>query len=328
MKKTDVKITGAQTARLKKRGFLDRYDDYPKAMRHGKYAFLIAMLALPIAGFTVFYVVQNISSILLAFREVVGFDYESGREVTRWTFGQFQRVFAALKNADSNFRTSLVNTLIYFVVDTAVLLPLPFLLSYFFYKKLAGYKFFRVAIFLPTIISGVAIVTMFKNIIDADGPIVMWAGKLGVEIPALLYSDRTATPTIIFYTVWFGINSHVLLFQGAFRRIPQEIVESAQLDGVNAVQELWFILIPLLKSTLSTIVILSVSGIFGAGGPILLFTNGLNNTSTVGFWIYQEVKVYGSYNMPAAAGLLFTLINLPIVFGVRKLFSLSEDVEY
>ena len=94
------------------------------------------------------------------------------------------------------------------------------------------------------------------------------------------------------------------------------------------------IVIPLIFPTVSTMMILSLTGIFGAGGPILLFTNGDYNTSTLGFWIFQQVYGTGAiggtgnYGPVSAAGLVFTLIGFPIIMVVKKLLDKVPDVEY
>jgi ABC-type sugar transport system permease subunit len=120
----------------------------------------------------------------------------------------------------------------------------------------------------------------------------------------------------------------LILFQGAFKRVPQEVVEAAKIDGANAFRELTQIMIPMMWSTLSTLLILKLTNIFGVSGPIILFTQGAYGSTTLSYWIYEQVKEFGQYNLPAAMGLMFTAVNLPFVIIIRWLFNLKEDVEY
>jgi ABC-type sugar transport system permease subunit len=61
----------------------------------------------------------------------------------------------------------------------------------------------------------------------------------------------------------------------------------------------------------------TVAGILGASGPILLFTNGNYGTTTLSFWIFSQVVYSGNSELPAALGLMMTLLSLPLVFTVR-----------
>lgn len=122
----------------------------------------------------------------------------------------------------------------------------------------------------------------------------------------------------------------MLLLGGALARIPVEIFESARLDGIGTFGEITKMVIPLIWPTMSTLLILQMTGLFSASGPILLFTGGEYKTSTIAFWIFAKVKYTGAsaYNEVAAAGLIFTMIGVPIILGVRKLIELVPVAEY
>ena len=122
----------------------------------------------------------------------------------------------------------------------------------------------------------------------------------------------------------------MLILGGAMVRVPVEILESARIDGSGTFREIFQMVIPLLWPTISTLLILQMTGIFGASGPILLFTGGEYGTSTLAWWIFEKVKYSGSaaYNEVAAAGLVFTVIGVPVILAVRKLIEKLSDVEY
>lgn len=303
-------------------------DDMPKALRSGKNFFVICMLFFPLLGFVVFYIIQNFEALGLAFQEIVGVD-EYGNDVTRWTFDQFPRAIKLFKGSGAEMSVALKNTVLYFLSKELLMTPVSFVIAYFFYKKLTGTGFFRVAIYLPNIISSIALCTAFKCIIAPNGPLSdLLFTKFGYEMPSLLRQESTATYTIVFFQVFMGININMLLFQGSFNRIPKEVVEAALLDGAGAWVELVTIMIPMMWSTLSTLLLLSITNIFGSSGQILLFTGGSYGTSTISYWMYDQVKLQNSYNLPSALGLIFTFINIPIVVIVRWLSSKIEDVTY
>ena len=74
--------------------------------------------------------------------------------------------------------------------------------------------------------------------------------------------------------------------------------------------------------------LMSVTTIFTASGPILYFTNGAAKTSTLGFWLFNQVRG-GTYNYPSAVVLVFTAITVPIVIVVRIIIKkLDAEVSY
>lgn len=313
----------------KKKGFFARYNDMPRAMQRGKYIFVYSLLLIPVIGFCVFYIGVNINGILLAFQQPVILD--DGRTSYIWSLRQFALVWEAFRDpgSTSTLKISLINTMLYFGESILIQLPLSFILSYYFHKKIPGSTFFRVAIYLPSIISAVAMVTMFKTLIAPDGPIAMLLSKwFDYKMPYLLGQNSTATITIMFYTFWVGLCGNVLLLEGTFNRVPKDIIDAGRLDGVSGFREMISIYFPMIRGTVGTLIVLSFTGLFNASGPILVMTEGRNNTSTISYWIYDMVKVQGNYNLPAAAGLVMTLIGIPIVVLVRKLVLPKEDEQY
>lgn len=322
---TNEKIAGgalrkAGGAQLKGTG---KYDDLPQPLKKGKTAFLLSMLVLPVLGFFVFYVGVNLTGIMLAFQQPLGI--VNGVEVNEFSLVQFKNVWTALTSPGNNLAISVRNTLLFFTLDVVVMLPLTFILSYFFSKKVKGGAFLRILIFLPSMMSSVAVVTMYKSALAFNGPLASLFGE-GYKNP--LVGDETAIRAVLFYSFFFGVNGNVLLFQGALNRIPKEVLESARLDGVNEVQEIFYMTLPLMMSTFSTIVILHVTGIFNASGPILVLTGGAYKTSTISFWVYLKTVEEGNYNLAAALGLTLTVVSLPVVMLIRKLIMPKEDIAY
>ncbi len=298
-----------------------------------EWGFAYAMLLIPLLQFIVFYIWVNANSIIMAFQEFVDYS-DNGGEIFAWSLGNFSRFFNEFKNPQSMVVAALKNTFKYFGT-AVVMIPVTFLVSYFLYKKLWGYKLFRVVFFLPSIISAVLFVTTYKRLISLGGPLDQYVFKLfGKRVPALLANDKTATATIIAYTVWTGFGVNMLLYQSAMSRVPQENIEAAALDGCPWYRELWSIIIPMVWPTISTTIILCITSMFNSTGPILLFAEAGQTvdrpaTTTISFWIYRKTQGGVDLNYPAAIGMFFTLVSVPVVFFVRWLFNkIDPDVTY
>ncbi len=292
--------------------------------------FIIALLALPIIQFCIFYIYVNFSSIVMAFRTL-----EKGKWV--WSMNNFEALFKEIKTEDSIFWISLKNTGLYFIQGFTTSIITGFIISYFLYSGVPGSKVYRILLFLPGMISSVVIVLLFSMFVGRGGPIPWVVQKIkGLPVrPVLLGESKYATKTLLAYNIWFGLAGNLVLYLGAFNRIPKDVLEYGKIDGVSWVRELFQIILPLVWPTMITFITIQITGLFGASGPIFLFTQGEYKTSTVAYWLWDKIyKVKGvstspQLNYASAIGLFFTLIALPIVFGVRwGLGKLQENIEY
>ena len=301
-------------------------DDMPKSMMKGKGRFIFCMVIVSLLHFVIFYIGVNYRSILLAFRSVDFID-DSGLVHYKFTLENFRRFFEEMQLPDTVLPMAFKNTIKYFVLNTFILFPIGIITSYFLYKKIWGHKTLRVLFYLPSIISGVVVVATFTGMTSLGGPLhQLMYNWFGIELPSL-DSDENATSTIMTYVVWCGgLTTNFILLTGAMSRIPKELLESAQLDGVSMWRELVQLVIPLIWDTVGVLFIMSFIGIFQASGPIMLFNAGQKNW-TISYWIFKQVTS-GSYSYPAAVGLLLTIISFPIVMLVRWLINKVEGVEY
>lgn len=281
--------------------------------------FVAVMLSIPVLHWFVFWLYVNLNSILMAFQLPTG----------EWSLLSLKTVLREISAGDSTLRVSITNTLLYFFKDI-LMLPFQLLIAYFLYRKILFYKGFQVIFYLPAIISGVALTTVFSNFIAPSGPLGKLFLSFGIELPELLADSDYATSTILFFTIWTGWGGQMLLLSGALSRIPVEVLESARLDGINTGKELIHMIVPLVWPTMSTILILNMTGLFGASGPILLFTKGGWGTSTIGYWIFDKVAFVGisAYNEVAAAGLIFTAIGVPVIMFFKWLIERIPTVDY
>ena len=272
-----------------------------------------------------FFNIQTIiRSILMAF-------VTPSKNGSYYSFYQFSVVIEQLGMVDSKIFESLINTLKFFVFDLVLMTMICISASYFIYKKILMYKFYRFVFFLPSILPSVVLVAVFKELIGANGPVsAVWETLTG-SAPALLKDSRYALGTIMFYQLWTGLGMSVILFTASFARIPPSVIEYGRLEGITPLKELVHIMIPLIWPMLSVILLQKFIGIFGASGPILLFTKGDANTYTLAYYIYSYtagVNGVTNLNLASAVGIFFSVIGLPIAILFYKLANKVEAVEY
>lgn len=127
-------------------------------------AFVILMLAWPLVHFVVFWLYVNFDSLLLAFQSPAGF----GSDKVVWTFDNFIYIYNEFFGGGTEMWLALRNTILYFSFGIGVF-PIALLMTYFIYKKVPGYKAYRVIFYFPTIISGAVTSSVFKYIIAGNG---------------------------------------------------------------------------------------------------------------------------------------------------------------
>lgn len=285
-----------------------------------KHIFCYSLLLVPIIHFIIFWLLVNVNTLLLPFQQ---------EKTGSFTWDNFKYIFTLL-GAGGELQVALLNTLRYYIQHMLTAFVIAPLFAYFLYKNILGSKLFNILFMLPMIVSGIVMISIYKTMVGADGPIsVLYEKITGNSMPFLLYDDSSATATIIAYCIWTGFGMNLILFSGAMVRIPTEIIESVQLDGIGFFKEFFTIELPLIWPTLSITLLVSVNTIFMSTGPILYFTQGMYKTYTIHYWFYANVIVLGNYNKAAALGILLSAAGAPaaiIVAVIRHKF--KTDVKY
>lgn len=290
-------------------------------------AFLLFCTVVPIIHVILFYFATNISAFPMAFRNSQG----------EWTFDNFVRFWNEITSEGTQLSDALKNTMITFGI-CFLRYPFQVLVSYFIYKKVPFSGFYRILFFLPSLIFSVATSLMFTYITAPEGFIAQWAGKIaGVDyVPELLADSQFANMTIWGRMLWMGFPGDLIIWGGAFARIPEDVLESARLDGVNWIQEFTKIIVPLVWPTVALQMVLMFCGIFNADGGVYLLTKGEYGTHTIKSWMYTQLVnssggnyTSNAYNYLSAVGLVVSVIALVISFSIRKWTDKAfEDVEY
>lgn len=291
--------------------------------------FIFLMLLWPVLHFLLSQFL-NLNMVIMAFND--------------YTLGANDPVFVGWDNFTGIFKLfdvtrvdnewyAVRNTVSLFLLIIFICTPLALFFSYLLYIKVKGYKWIRVLLYLPCITSAVVLVLIFKSFM-MSGPVDSIFSFLGIydklPIEGWLGPD-TAWNTILIFSVWTGFSSNMIFFLSSMNRIPEDLIEAAKLDGASEARIFFSIVLPLISSTLCTMLTLSVAGVFGWAMPSMLMMGndyGMNHTGAVGLSVlrYTSAKQYGT---AAAYGLMLTLVGAPLTLGFRKLATKFEvDVEY
>lgn len=287
--------------------------------------FYILMFSVPTLQFLIFYVYVNFNSILMAFQRYNVNQNGLGYRMKFVGFDNFETAWKMFANSGD----MILNSLKLYAWNLFLVMPLALLFSYYIAKKHPCAGLFRVLLFLPSMISGMVMAILYKYIVT-DVYIHLVKELTGIRpMAGLLDIDRnTQYITVLIFNIWLAFGSHVLLYTGAMSAIDQSLIESAQLDGVNVIQEFWYIYLPLIYPTFTTFVVTGITGIFSNQMALFSFFGTKGAMFDVfGYYLFRMTKMSSvqpnakmlSYPELSALGLIITGILVPLTLTVRKL---------
>ena len=280
-----------------------------------KNLFVYSLIAYPLILFLIFYVVVNFNSILLAFQTIDG----SGKSFAG--LNNFKTFLSEMFGAGNLLSYSFINSIKMYFINLVVCMPLYVFFSYLLFKKCFLNKTVSFLVMIPSIMSGLVIALIFVNFIGSNGPLTFIMGKTGWNGGKwlnLLYDEKYAFGTTLFYMIWLSFATSLIVYPTAMRGINPEVLESAKIDGIsNMFQELWYIILPLIYPTLTTFLITGFAAIFSTSGPLLEFyyTDAPDYVSNMGYYFTKMILVDGtefSYPKYAAGGIILTIIVAPL----------------
>ena len=253
--------------------------------------------------------------------------------VADWSFfglGNYKKIFSS-----QSFLVSMQKMLVIWIVGGVFNLLLAMLMAVTVTSGIRGKKFFRAAIYMPNIISAVALATMWiQYIFNYDFGLLNELVKLfGGDKIKWLGSDMkfwAMTASFIFGSVGY----YMLIYISGIEGIPQDLYEAATLDGAGKGKQFFSITLPLLKGVIKTsITFWSINTT-----TFFLWTKMFSpidtEQSTIVPVVYLYDMVFGGKGVVtrdagagAAVGVVLTLIIIAVYLITNRLFR-GTDLEY
>ena len=291
--------------------------------------FIVSFTILPTLTFLIFYVYVNLNSFAMAFQ------YNAADGSISWTFDNIREVFRRLFPPDAEMGEAFANTFKTFGVNM-VMFFIGIFVSFFLYKKIFLYNVYRILFYLPSIVSAVVMCAVYKDLLGNYNTGLLFQKLYNLNyVPDIFSDEKFANTAVLINMVWLTFPGNLIIWGGTFARVPDSVIESARIDGVNWVQEAFRIIIPMVWPTFALMFVLSIAGVFGASGQVFLLTQGQAGTQTVSNWMYMQV--YGvsinnssnAFNYMSALGMFLTLVSCIVSITLRKLSGkMFQGVEY
>ncbi|MGP0586554.1 carbohydrate ABC transporter permease [Paenibacillus timonensis] len=214
------------------------------------------------------------------------YDYVGYGEAIFVGLDNFSRLFR-----DEQFWASVGNTFVFAGGKLLLTIPLSLLLAVLLNGKLRGRNLLRGIYFMPTVISTAVISVVFYNIFNSYNGMInqllMKYHLIGQPIDWL--GPKHAMLTVIIVAVWGAVGNYMLLFLAGLQSIPQDLYESAAIDGAHAGQRFWHITIPMLGPVMQMIIMLAIIASLKGYESIMVITEGgpIGKTEVMYLYLYK-----------------------------------------
>jgi raffinose/stachyose/melibiose transport system permease protein len=210
--------------------------------------------------------------------------------------GYGEALFIGLDNfrrllRDGLFWESVRNTFVFAGGKLLLTLPLSLLLAVILNGKLRGVSLLRGIYFMPTVISTAVISVVFYNIFNSyNGMVNTVLMKLHlVSAPVDWLGPKHAMLTVIIVAVWGAVGNYMLLFLAGLQSIPQDLYESAAIDGANTGRRFWNITLPMLAPVAQMVIMLAIIASLKGYESIMVITEGgpIGKTEVMYLYLYK-----------------------------------------
>lgn len=176
---------------------------------------------------------------------------------------------------DPTMGTAVYNTLYYMLFWIPLNIILAIAVALLLNMKVKGLAFYRTMFYLPVLVPPVATSLLWVWFLNPQYGIANWVLSLvGIAGPGWLASETWSKPSIILMSLWGSIGGAMLIFLASLQDVPQDLHDAAEVDGANAWQRLWSIIIPLLTPVIFFELIISIIAALGYFTVPYVVTNG------------------------------------------------------
>ena len=264
---------------------------------------------------------------------IVPFLYGVYLTLTDWNGVSSVKNFVGLSNfvgvmQDSQFWTSLLLTFKYVVFVVVIVNVLAFGIAYLLTRGIKGQNFFRAGFFTPNLIGGIVLgyiwQFVFSRVFVSIGEATGWSL---FEISWL--SDPTkAFAALVIVSVWQLSGYMILIYVAGFMGLSPDVMEAADIDGASGLVKLTNIIIPLMMSSITICLFLTLSRAFMVYDVNLSLSAGApsGTTEMAAMHVYEKAFTSRQFGVGQAEALILFVI-VAIISGLQVYLTKKQEVD-
>ena len=291
---------------------------------------MIVAFSLPLTlALVIMYLYPVARTVLMSF-----FKIESvTSSMSAWSFygvGNYAKIFSS-----ATFQGSMKNMGLIWLIGGIITLFFALLFAVILTSGVRFKKFFRAAIYLPNVISAVALATMWVQYVYSNdyGMLNKVLEFFGLEGVKWLSSDNKFWAMLFAY-MFGAVGYYMLIFISGIERIPADLYEAATIDGANKIQQFFKITLPLLKGIIKTNITFYSVHTTAFFLWTKMFSPVNTEASTIVPVVYLYDTVFGSQGNSgrdagagAAVGVVLTAIIILVYFVMNRVLK-DDDLEF
>nr|WP_301952393.1 MULTISPECIES: sugar ABC transporter permease [unclassified Rathayibacter] len=257
-----------------------------------------------IALFFAFPVVKNI---VMGFQDYTTASFYTG-EAPFVGWENYRTIFA-----DSTFGSSVLHTFLFTGGSILGQFSLGLAIAVFFRRRFPLSSVLRSLLLLPWLLPVIVSTALWRSLMDQDSGainvVLKSLGFIDTGIP-WLSSPSIALLSVIIVNIWVGIPFNVAILYGGLQDIPEELYEAASVDGASPWRTFWSITWPLLRPTVTVVILLGVIYTLRSIDIVLGLTRGgpANSTQTLPTASYFQSFQQFQFGLGAATSNVLILI--------------------
>ncbi|MCL6457930.1 MAG: ABC transporter permease subunit [Gorillibacterium sp.] len=192
-------------------------------------------------------------------------------------------------------------------------------------------KISQSVMFLPYFVSFVILSVIVYNLFNYDGGFLNTIlTQFGFERIDVYSKPYAWIFLIIVFYLWKNLGYSMVIYLAAITGISDEYYEAAKIDGANIFQRIWYITVPMLKSTFVVLLLFALGSIMKGQFDLfyqLIGNNGLlyNTTDILDTYVYRSLKVTFDVGMATAAGVYQSLFGFILIMTVNYIIRKIND---
>ena len=231
-------------------------------------------------------------------------------------FGNYARLVQ-----DPLFWRALLNTFYFVLVGGPLSVLVSLGAALLINARLVRWKgLFRVVFFLPVMTALVAVAVVWRYIYHPRYGLLNYAlGLVGIEPVDWLGDPLLAMPALILMAVWKNFGYNMIIFIAGLQSIPEQLYDSARMDGAGRFQQLRYVTLPLLAPTFLFVGLLTMIGSFQLFAEPYVMTQGGPADSTLSVVLLMYEQGFRWWNLGYAAAIAVLLFLIMLVGTVLQL---------
>ncbi len=190
-------------------------------------------------------------------------------------------------------------------------------------------KYFKVAFFVPVVMSLAVVSALWMQIYSPEGILNTLLGNLGIDAQPFIHSARQALPSIAFMSVWQGVGYQMIIFLGGLQAINPALYEAAEMDHASGWQKFKDITLPELKPLCVFVFITVTIGAFRMIVQPMVMTGGgpSHSTYTMVYNIYETGTVNWEIGLASTMAIIFAIFVM-ILTVIQTILTRDKEVKH